>query len=357
MNSSRRRLSGFTLIELLVVISIIALLIGILLPALGKARGAAQNQVSQANTRSMTQAFLNYAADQKQYLPNAYQYRATDDFTSTDLSNSNTTGYYQWSGALAVAGYLPFGTKAYVNPADPTGGYGPTNFVVQGGSAPSTVNWQNYTSLLDQTPPGQVSQNATVLDTQAPRLSYVPNEALVPRLKTLAIKNARGITLVKVDEVSKASGTILMAEYNDQTNAIAGASASGGSAFKTHRPVNAVKSGAAGVYNGETAATTPNIDVRALTYDEAIDATKGFASVREAGGTSNNDEHAHHIVYTRDPGGTGKDGSNFAMLDGSAKNMKLSDTLDPNDWKWGLKMWTQANKTEIKTSDGSTIVK
>jgi prepilin-type N-terminal cleavage/methylation domain-containing protein len=54
---------GFTLIELIVVISIIALLIAILLPTLGKARASAEAVVCQTNLRSMGQMLQLYADD------------------------------------------------------------------------------------------------------------------------------------------------------------------------------------------------------------------------------------------------------------------------------------------------------
>ena len=67
---NKRLRTAFTLIELLVVISIIALLVSILLPALSKARDAARRVVCASNQNQMSKMLYFYASDYKgSFLP------------------------------------------------------------------------------------------------------------------------------------------------------------------------------------------------------------------------------------------------------------------------------------------------
>lgn len=84
MRRPAQRVRAFTLIELLVVIAIIALLTGILLPAIGKARKSAQLTVSLSNIRQNALTFHFYANDHRDDLVNP--------FTPNRICNNN----YAW---------------------------------------------------------------------------------------------------------------------------------------------------------------------------------------------------------------------------------------------------------------------
>src|SRR4051794_32406035 len=60
---------GFTLVELLVVIGIISVLIGILLPALGKVQKSARKTKCMSNERQLVAAIMMYTQENKGCFP------------------------------------------------------------------------------------------------------------------------------------------------------------------------------------------------------------------------------------------------------------------------------------------------
>lgn len=320
-----RRAAAFTLVELLVVIGIIALLVGILLPALGRARESANTIKCSSNLRSIGQGFALYLAENQQTYPAAYRYYADSRRTINAPEREPgepTFGYQHWSYYLYGGEGSQVKTDAFSCPSLDRGGLPPTN------PEPGNVDG------------GQAPEYPGVVDDQAPRLAYTVNEAIMPRNKFKSPLGDRssGVTparFVKASMIRNSAGTILATEFWNNS-AIVSAGDGAAEVVKSHRPVHG--------YRGIAA---DELDINKVSPDqtgsrpvlERVVSVPKWVKPGDAQGTRLAWVGRNHGRMRNDNNSpsTGPK-TNFLYCDGHVETKTLEETLKP--WQWGDRFYS-----------------
>ena len=113
-----RRQRAFTLVELLVVIGIIAILIGILLPTLSRAKDAAARTACLSNLRQVSDLLRMYSVQYKDAVPIGYINQARQ--VSYVLNANGTTSPHSVCGLglLGISGFFKSGPRALYCPSE-----------------------------------------------------------------------------------------------------------------------------------------------------------------------------------------------------------------------------------------------
>ncbi|MDB5321604.1 MAG: hypothetical protein JWN40_3235 [Phycisphaerales bacterium] len=200
MRMKSHRPPAFTLVELLVVIGIIALLIAILLPVLGKAREAANTVKCAANLRGIGQGFARYVSENKNTYPPCMDYNGAH----TPLNVAR--GYVHWT-AFIHGGDLGDGNDAKYRSLDAWQMFQCPS-LQQGGLPPTNT----FDGNLDA---GQANETPGIVDLQAPRSAYAVNEAICGRNKYPRGFEGAGheYQFVRAGQITRSAQTILATEW------------------------------------------------------------------------------------------------------------------------------------------------